>query len=92
MTAAEAIALAKASLSDDDARHAVVTTAGADLRVGAPHGGVDVLEVARMLAGAFNTEIIDLDDRGKVKVDDWGCGSCGHGAVVIVRNIITKQE
>lgn len=92
MTAAEAIALAKASLSEDDARHAIVTTTGSDLRVGAPRGGVDVLEVARALASAFGTEMIDFEDRGKVKVDDWGCGSCGHGAMVIVRNIITKQE
>lgn len=66
---------------------------GADLRLES-RGGVDVIDDAYLLAKALGTNKIDFgygddgDEKAMVAVGDWGCGTCGHGSVLIVRGII----
>lgn len=91
MTAAERVV----ELLREHRAHATILERGEDLIVKDIYN-VEVLEAARILAEGLDTRAIDirtpheyeeLDDM----IEDYGCESCGHGSVLVLRGMAAIQ-
>lgn len=91
MTAAERVA----ELLREHKAHATISERGEDLVVKDVYN-VGVLEAARIFAEGLDTRAIDIRTPHEYEeldemIEDYGCESCGHGSVLVLRGMASVQ-